>query len=105
MTASTRKEYKSVGKRGWREKPCHALAGPQAQSRHKTPSATLQRLVLPTLNTTNPLVLLIDWNSGGYFHSEETLKFKLGLAISSLEDVDGEPLHAPSPRLFLSSMP
>jgi transposase-like protein len=25
-------------------------------------------------------------NSGGYFHSEETLKFKLGLAISSLED-------------------
>jgi putative transposase len=25
-------------------------------------------------------------NSGGYFHSEETLQFKLGLAISSLED-------------------
>lgn len=25
-------------------------------------------------------------NSGGYFHSEETLKFKLGLAISSLEN-------------------
>jgi len=25
-------------------------------------------------------------NSGGYFHSEETLKFKLGLAISSLEE-------------------
>ena len=25
-------------------------------------------------------------NSGGYFHSEQTLKFKLGLAISSLED-------------------
>jgi transposase-like protein len=25
-------------------------------------------------------------NSGGYFHSEETMKFKLGLAISSLED-------------------
>jgi len=25
-------------------------------------------------------------NSGGDFHSEETLKFKLGLAISSLED-------------------
>jgi putative transposase len=25
-------------------------------------------------------------NSGGYFHSEPTLKFKLGLAISSLED-------------------
>ena len=25
-------------------------------------------------------------NSGGYFHSEDTLKFKLGLAISSLED-------------------
>ena len=24
-------------------------------------------------------------NSGGYFHSEETLKFKLGLAVSSLE--------------------
>ena len=24
-------------------------------------------------------------NSGGYFHSEETLKFKLGLAISSLQ--------------------
>jgi transposase-like protein len=25
-------------------------------------------------------------NSGGYFHSEDTLKFKLGLAVSSLED-------------------
>ena len=25
-------------------------------------------------------------NSGGYFHSEDTLKFKLGLAISSLEN-------------------
>ena len=25
-------------------------------------------------------------NSGGYFHSDDTLKFKLGLAISSLED-------------------
>lgn len=25
-------------------------------------------------------------NSGGYFHSEETLKFKLGLAVSSLEN-------------------
>jgi putative transposase len=25
-------------------------------------------------------------NSGGYFHSEDTLKFKLGLAISSLEE-------------------
>ena len=25
-------------------------------------------------------------NSGGYFHSEDTLKFKLGLAIASLED-------------------
>jgi putative transposase len=25
-------------------------------------------------------------NSGGYFHSEDTLKFKLGMAISSLED-------------------
>ena len=25
-------------------------------------------------------------NSGGYFHSQDTLKFKLGLAISSLED-------------------
>jgi hypothetical protein len=25
-------------------------------------------------------------NSGGYFHSEDTLKFKLGIAISSLED-------------------
>jgi len=25
-------------------------------------------------------------NSGGYFHSEETLKFKLGLAVSSLEE-------------------
>ena len=44
-------------------------------------------------------------NSGGYFHSEETLKFKLGLAISSLRRVDGEPLHTASPRLFLSSMP
>jgi transposase-like protein len=25
-------------------------------------------------------------NSGGYFHSDEVLKLKLGLAISSLED-------------------
>ena len=25
-------------------------------------------------------------NSGGYFHSDDTLKFKLGLAVSSLED-------------------
>ena len=25
-------------------------------------------------------------NSGGYFHSEDTLKFKLGIAISSLEN-------------------
>ena len=25
-------------------------------------------------------------NSGGYFHSEDTLKFKLGLAVSSLEN-------------------
>ena len=25
-------------------------------------------------------------NSGGYFHFEDTLKFKLGLAISSLEE-------------------
>jgi hypothetical protein len=25
-------------------------------------------------------------NSGGYFHSEETLKFKLGFAIASLEN-------------------
>ena len=25
-------------------------------------------------------------NSGGYFHSEDTLKLKLGLAVSSLED-------------------
>ncbi len=25
-------------------------------------------------------------NSGGYFHSEDTLKFKLGLAVSSLEE-------------------
>ncbi len=25
-------------------------------------------------------------NSGGYFHSEDTLKFKLGLAIASLEN-------------------
>jgi putative transposase len=25
-------------------------------------------------------------NSGGYFHSEDTLRFKLGLAVSSLED-------------------
>ena len=31
-------------------------------------------------------------NSGGYFHSEDTLKFKLGLAISSLED--GKWRHA-----------
>ena len=25
-------------------------------------------------------------NSGGYFHSEDTLKFKLGMAVSSLEN-------------------
>ena len=45
-----------------------------------------------SFSTTNTVVAvngqleILRRNSGGYFHSEETLKFKLGLAISSLED-------------------
>jgi hypothetical protein len=44
-------------------------------------------------------------NSGGYFHSEETLKFKLGLAISSLEDGRWRILARTIASFFLSSMP
>jgi hypothetical protein len=29
--------------------------------------------------------MIMRRNSGGYFHSEDTLKLKLGLAVSSLE--------------------
>jgi putative transposase len=45
-----------------------------------------------TFSTTNAVeaingqLEIMRRNSGGYFHSEETLKFKLGLAISSLEN-------------------
>jgi transposase-like protein len=42
-------------------------------------------------------------NSGGYFHSEDTLKFKLGLAISSLENgkwrVANHRIHSVLPQL------
>jgi transposase-like protein len=36
-------------------------------------------------------------NSGGYFHSEDTLKFKLGLAVSSLEN---GKWRTPNQRIF-----
>lgn len=39
-----------------------------------------------TVEAVNGQLEILRRNSGGYFHSEETLKFKLGLAISSLED-------------------
>jgi len=39
-----------------------------------------------TVEALNGQLEILRRNSGGYFHSEETLKFKLGLAISSLED-------------------
>jgi transposase-like protein len=42
-------------------------------------------------------------NSGGYFHSEDTLKFKLGLAIASLENgkwrVANHRIHSVLPQL------
>ena len=38
------------------------------------------------LEAVNGQLEIMRRNSGGYFHSEDTLKFKLGLAISSLED-------------------
>jgi putative transposase len=40
-------------------------------------------------------------NSGGYFHSEETLKFKLGLAVSSLENGPWRTIA----RSFASAIP
>lgn len=39
-----------------------------------------------TVEAVNGQLEILRRNSGGYFHSEETLKFKLGLAISSLEE-------------------
>jgi transposase-like protein len=39
-----------------------------------------------TVEAVNGQLEILRRNSGGYFHSEDTLKFKLGLAISSLED-------------------
>jgi putative transposase len=39
-----------------------------------------------TVEAINGQLEIMRRNSGGYFHSEDTLKFKLGLAISSLED-------------------
>jgi transposase-like protein len=45
-----------------------------------------------TLSTTNVVeavngqLELLRRNSGGYFHSEETMKLKLGIAITSLEN-------------------
>jgi len=38
------------------------------------------------VETINGQLEIMRRNSGGYFHSEDTLKFKLGLAISSLEN-------------------
>ena len=42
-------------------------------------------------------------NSGGYFHSEDTLKFKLGLAVSSLENgkwrIANHRIHSVVPQL------
>jgi transposase-like protein len=42
-------------------------------------------------------------NSGGYFHSEDTLKFKLGLAVSSLENgkwrIANHRIHSVLPQL------
>jgi putative transposase len=42
-------------------------------------------------------------NSGGYFHSDDTLKFKLGLAVSSLENgkwrVPNHRIHSVLPQL------
>jgi transposase-like protein len=46
------------------------------------------RRSLSTTNTVeaiNGQLEIMRRNSGGYFHSEETLKLKLGLAVSSLE--------------------
>lgn len=39
-----------------------------------------------TVEAINGQLEIMRRNSGGYFHSEETLKLKLGLAISSLEE-------------------
>lgn len=44
-------------------------------------------------------------NSGGYFHSEDTLKLKLGLAVSSLEQGKWKSLARISLPYFTSSMP
>ena len=47
--------------------------------------------IRPSLSTTNVVeavngqVEIMRRNSGGYFHSEDVLKLKLGLAVSSLE--------------------
>ena len=38
------------------------------------------------VETVNGQLEIMRRNSGGYFHSEDTLKFKLGLAVSSLEN-------------------
>jgi transposase-like protein len=39
-----------------------------------------------TVEAINGQLEILRRNSGGYFHSEDTLKLKLGLAISSLEE-------------------
>src|ERR1700730_5024666 len=44
-------------------------------------------------------------NSGGYFHSQDVLKLKLGLAISSRSKAVGKLRAGPSVRYFPSSMP
>ena len=42
-------------------------------------------------------------NSGGYFHSEDTLKFKLGIAVTGLENgkwrVPNHRIHSVLPQL------
>jgi transposase-like protein len=48
-------------------------------------------IIRKSLSTTNVVeavngqLEIMRRNSGGYFHSEDTLKFKLGLAVSHLE--------------------
>src|SRR5207249_9689987 len=42
-------------------------------------------------------------NSGGYFQSDDTLKLKLGMTITSLEKDAGPILHAVLKSLYISS--
>ena len=51
-------------------------------------SLPLETTILTTnlVEAVNGQLEIMRRNSGGYFHSDDTLKFKLGLAISSLEN-------------------